>query len=344
MRHDPNAPHQPAENNNSTTTSQPGTPTTLDGDHSGDSDNSDNSGDSDNDIGAPEPPYPGGGIPHPDTSNDVLLNNPNAIKVNIIDKQTPIVVFFGPPYSGKTMIMLRMARYLSDPKQGYKVSPIRSFRDSQDTQYQQNCANFNDMVNSVWAAEKSQGIDFMLLNVAREGSPIVQILEAPGEHYFNPADAGEPYAQFAPYIQDIINSPNRKVWCFMTEPDWVDQPICAKYVQKIQQLQKLISSRDKSIVIFNKVDASDYFLKNGRVNQRAAEQYVNGSYNNIFQCFKNVAPITSLWKPYDCTFVPFNTGTYDTVLDNGEEHKRFTAGSDAFPALLWQVIMKNIGR
>lgn len=338
---------QPANDNNPTTSPQPGTPTTPVDDNLEHADNSENS----DFIGAPEPPTPGGGIPSPytppampGTTDEVLLTNPNAIKVNIIDQQTPIVVFFGPPFSGKTMIMLRMARWLSDPKQGYKVSPIRSFRDSQDTQYQQNCVNFNNMVNSVWAAEKSQGIDFMLLNVAREGSPIVQILEAPGEHYFNPADAGEPYQQFAPYIHDIINSPNRKVWCFMTEPNWADPPICAKYVQKIQLLQKMISRRDKSIVIYNKVDASQYFLKNGRVNQRAAERDVNNSYHNIFQCFRNENPITSLWKPYDCTFVPFNTGTYDTVIDNGEEHKRFTAGSDAFPALLWQVIMKNIGR
>lgn len=339
-------PLQPAENNNPTTTPPIPDPTPVD-DNSEYSDNSDNS----NFIETPEPPTPGGGIPRSydrptmqSSSNDMLITNPMAISVNITDRQTPIVVLFGPPFSGKTMIMIRMARYLSDPRQNYAVIPDKDFRSKQDKLYKEKCDNFNGMINSVWAAEKSQGIDFMLLKVSRNGNPIVQILEAPGEHYFNPADAGEPYAQFAPYIHDIINSPNRKVWCFMTEPNWADPPICTKYVQKIQNLQKRITPRDKSVIIFNKVDASSYFLKNGRVNQQAAEQYVNGSYNKIFHCFKNNHPITSFWKPYDCTFVPFNTGTYDTVFDNGEEHKRFTTGSDAFPALLWQVILKNIGR
>ncbi len=39
-------------------------------------------------------------------------NDPNAIKVTIEDEKTPIVVLFGPPSSGKTMILVRLTRYL----------------------------------------------------------------------------------------------------------------------------------------------------------------------------------------------------------------------------------------
>lgn len=49
------------------------------------------------------------------TYNDEEVNNPSVINVTIPDKSTPIMVLFGPPQSGKTMTMIRMAEYLSSP-------------------------------------------------------------------------------------------------------------------------------------------------------------------------------------------------------------------------------------
>ena len=42
------------------------------------------------------------------------LNDPNKIKVTISDTTTPIVVLFGPPSCGKTMTLVRLARYLQN--------------------------------------------------------------------------------------------------------------------------------------------------------------------------------------------------------------------------------------
>ena len=64
------------------------------------------------------------------SSSSNSSTDPNAITVTIADHDTPIVVLYGPPACGKTMTLVRLARYLKD--KGYQVVPDNSFRDSQD--------------------------------------------------------------------------------------------------------------------------------------------------------------------------------------------------------------------
>ena len=182
----------------------------------------------------------------------------------------------------------------------------------------------------------------MLLNVSKGGNPIVQILEAPGEHYYDPNDTNEPRNTFLPYITNVIQSPNRKIWVYLAEPNWKNNPDRVKYAQKIALMKRLISPRDKSIVLFNKVDETNLFNNFGQVNQHQAERTVDGLYPGLFNCFKNLNPISSLWKPFNCTLVPFVTGSYDEVLVNGVKTKRYTQGPDSYPEKLWAVISKIV--
>lgn len=39
------------------------------------------------------------------------LNDPNKIKVTIADRDTPVIVLFGPPACGKTMTLIRLSRF-----------------------------------------------------------------------------------------------------------------------------------------------------------------------------------------------------------------------------------------
>ena len=72
--------------------------------------------------------------------------DPNQIRVTIADTKAPIVVLFGPPACGKTMTLVRLARFLN--KRGYIISPIRTFRPNDDLNYVELCKaeNFNNII------------------------------------------------------------------------------------------------------------------------------------------------------------------------------------------------------
>ena len=144
-----------------------------------------------------------------DTTTNGLDDNerkdPNSIAVTIADKETPIVVLFGPAACGKTMTLVRLTRFLQE--QGYSVSPVKSFRPAKDAHYAKMCEEYNTLVYSNNAADSTDMISFMLLEVLDStGKRVCQILEAPGEYYFSP---DKPKAPFPAYANTIKNSKNR---------------------------------------------------------------------------------------------------------------------------------------
>ena len=177
------------------------------------------------------------------------LNDPAKIVVTIADKQTPVVVLFGSPSCGKTMTLVRLSRYLHSL--GYTVDPVRSFRPAFDSHYAEMCDTFSRTVNSDEAAESTRFMNFMLVIVRKDGRPVCQILEAPGEYYFNPKNPG---MQFPPYVQAIISATNRKIWGIMLEPDWMNASDRANYVDRIRMVNRNRRSYDRAIFIYNKID------------------------------------------------------------------------------------------
>lgn len=135
------------------------------------------------------------------------VSDPNKITVTIADDETPIVVLFGPKSCGKTMTLVRLTRYLK--ANGYTVEPVKSFRPAHDRNYKDMCDNYDTMVNSEDAAESTSKINFMLVRVLNGAKPLCQILEGPGEYYF---DSKSPNANFPKFVNAIINSSNRKIW------------------------------------------------------------------------------------------------------------------------------------
>ncbi len=263
------------------------------------------------------------------------MNDPNKIEVTIADGTAPLIVLFGPPACGKTMTLVRMTRYLKS--EGYTVSPIRSFRSAADKNYTEICDNFNEMINSNDAAVQTSRISFMLVEVIKNGRRLCQILEAPGEYYFNPKF---PNAQFPNYVNRIIASSNRKVWTIMVEPDWCDQSDRANYVTKITQLKNNgMRTSDSVVFLYNKIDVTPYVYGIGKVHIKAAIKDTKNLYPNIFVPFKNVNPLTKYISEYNCDFVPFQTGTYTTAMDNSVTYQE---GPVEYCKQLWKVLSSKI--
>lgn len=261
------------------------------------------------------------------------LNDPNSIRVTVSDHNAPLVILFGPPACGKTMTLVRMTRFLQ--AEGYTVSPIRTFRPTSDTNYADICERFDETINSDNAATSTNRISFMLIEVIKNGRRICQILEAPGEYYFDPK---KPNAQFPNYVNTIIASSNRKVWTIMVEPDWMDHTDRANYVSKITRLKQSMRPKDCAVFIFNKIDKTNFVRSVGNINISAAITEVKNLYPSIFVPFINQNPITKLWREYNCDFVPFQTGFYTEAV-NGLTYQE---GPREYCIKLWKCIMNKI--
>lgn len=280
-----------------------------------------------------------GSVPADDNGLSVEeLNDANKIKVTIADYDTPLVIFFGPPACGKTMTLIRLTRYLQ--QKGFTVQPDRSFRPSFDKNYRNICDTFNEMINSDDAAKSTSKINFMLVKVVWQGKTICQILEGPGEYYFNPQT---PNAPFPAYVNTIINSKNRKIWAIMTEPGDTNPRMNVEdrrnYVSKIQKLKTKIHPADKVMFIFNKIDETNFVNNPGSIRIGEAMKQTGYLYPNIFSSFKNENPITRLWQPYNFDFVAFQTGDFSEAADGT---LTFQQGPDIYPKNLWNITYKRI--
>ena len=266
------------------------------------------------------------------------LNDANKIAVSIADYKTPLVILFGAPACGKTMTLVRLTRYLQS--KGYTVQPETSFRPAYDKNYKDMCENFDQMINSEDAAQSTSKISFMLVQVMQRGKPLCQILEGPGEYYFNPDN---PKALFPKYVNAIINSPNRKIWAIMVEPDntssRMDGEARLNYVTRIHKLKTRINPRDKVMFVFNKIDETPFVISPGRINYKEAMARTQYLYPNIFVPFANENPITKWFAPYNFDFVAFQTGDFSEAADGT---LTFEEGHEVYPKKLWSMILKRI--
>ena len=190
-------------------------------------------------------------------------------------------------------------------------------------------------MNSDNAAASTDRISFMLVEVIKDGRRICQILEAPGEYYFNPR---KPNAQFPNYVNTIIASQNRKVWAIMVEPSWMDQTDRANYVSKITRLKQQMRTKDKAVFVFNKIDKTNFVRTVGNIHTSEAIKEVKNLYPSIFVPFMNQNPISKLWKEYNCDFVPFQTGFYTEAVTG----ITYQEGPREYCVKLWKCILNKI--
>jgi len=260
--------------------------------------------------------------------------DPNKITVSITDP-SPVVVLFGAGSSGKTMTLVRLTRYLL--RNGYQVEPDRVFRPSNSQRYQERCDTFINNVNSDFAPGATGTLNFMLIKVMNKyGEPICQILEAPGEHYFN---AKFPKEMFPVYINNICTIDNPKTWVFIVEKDWETPKVRADYAQKIIDMESQIEGKDKIIFTCHKADKHRSLISGGVPNVPQFFKEIKNQYAGIFDKYRNRNPITGMFRKYNFDFVVFSSGLFNKTTDGGET---YIPSNNKYPAVLWKAILKSV--
>ena len=271
------------------------------------------------------------------SDTDSSHNDIDEDDIKIGDKRAPIVMLFGPPTSGKSMTLVRLARYLR--KKGYTVKADPTFKS--DDAYKARCEQFQRNLNTTEALQGNALNEFLMVKVINHGTTVCQILEAPGEHYFNPTKPEEVSARnFRPYLTEIIrNLTNRKIWVFITEAEWkVHASVKDSYVARIRSCKnQLLKRTDRVVILYNKVDQKEELFENGNLHVSSAEKAMRDEYEGLSGIFKNPNPITSLWRTYNYRFVPYCTGYYTQQV--GGKHK-YNESEERYPCNLWAELVK----
>lgn len=269
-----------------------------------------------------------------ETYTEEELRDVNAISVTVPDRNTPIVVFFGSPASGKTLALMRMIRFLES--HDHQVIPEEVFRPKTDRHYARMCSELKNMVYNTYTPGGTDIISFMLVKVLNPvGKPVCQILEAPGEHYFD----GSPNLDFPTYINAIRTSPNRKVWVFFVEQGWgEDQGERNLYAQKICSMQGLVSPNDKVVFLFNKADrqrSKGQYDKTGKPKKELFFNQIKREYPGIFTRYQNSGIMRLLYGEYNFKAICFSSGIFNKTNDGREV---WTLESDWYCSELWNAI------
>lgn len=280
---------------------------------------------------------------------DMDLKNPNINCGCIEDKDTPLVILFGPKTIGKTMALIRLTQYLRDlnVKKGehYNIRPISNYRPAYDDTYKEYVTGFDDMISSLKAAKSTGAEDYVLVEISENNHSICQIIEAPGEHFFNP---NNPEEDFHGYLKTIFNSPNRKIWVFVVSHKWGDDDKeCKALANRIAGMKprnsmSFVRNNDKIIFLCTKVDEWVGVFVNNKPDIEEMKKKIGNKFPGMYAPYENTG-IMRWIRRENFTFVPFSVGSFTEVWD--AQGKKFLGyqydqGDDYYPAKLWDAIRK----
>lgn len=259
----------------------------------------------------------------------------------IVNNTVPVVVFVGPPSSGKSMILVRLAKYLRN--QGYVVTTDSTFLNTPE--YQRDCQEFQNKLNTNVALSGS--VKFLLVNVYHNGREVAKLLEAPGEDFYTT----DPYKirqgknnSVEPYLATIMTSTNPKSYVALLDLDSEisfrnDSYHRDSYAQRfLTHFYPAINlKRDRIVLLYNKIDKTMFGTINGCTDAKGAREDAELYYK---QLFANM--IGGLFKMEQFVFKTFCTGMFSAQMDNlGNTYQTYNVADDIYPRELWKEITKK---
>lgn len=277
------------------------------------------------------------------------------LQYNITDRQTPIVIMVGPASCGKSMVLVRIAKYLSD--KGYAVKADTAYINT--PKYITDCEEFEKHLQSDIAMPGS--VTDLLVEVRDpNGNKVCQFLEAPGEDYFSSLN---PQKEVPPYLQNICsaNVPNRKCFVFLLDLD--SYPVDEKgvvhkelrfrnnksirddYTKRLLEIILPLSRKktDRFVLLYNKIDLTDYGDKNQCENVKGATQDAKNNYGRLFSDKKMKREyLGGFITLNNYKFLPFCTGSFTNETDDeGHTIQRYIISDPIYPQQLWAELMRR---
>ena len=263
----------------------------------------------------------------------------------IVNDQVPIVVFVGPPSSGKSMILVRLAKYLRN--EGYTVKTDPTFLNT--AQYQNDCQEFAEKLNTVEALPGSE--KFLLVHVYKDGREIAKLLEAPGEDFYT-TDPEQirlgKNRRVEPYLSAIMTSRNPKSYIVLLD---LDSPISFRndtmhrdsYAQRFLTYfyPAIDQNRDRIVLLYNKIDTTMFGTIHGCTDPQGARKDAELYYRQLFASMR-ITRLGGFITSDNFAFKTFCTGMFTRQVDNaGNEHEIYNVAADVYPRDLWREITKR---
>ena len=266
------------------------------------------------------------------------------IQVNqIVNQQVPIVVFVGPPSSGKSMILVRLAKYLRT--HGFTVKTDETFLNTD--KYREDCAEFNVKLNTNIALKGS--VTYLLVSVYWKGKEIAKLLEAPGEHFYDPDSESGKVNNYRvePYLAAIMASPNPKSYVLLLDLDSEisfrnDSSRRDAYTNRFLSdfYPNINGDRDRIILLYNMIDKTPFGTIHGPENESEARNDAKMYYSQLFATMR-----VQRWVFFtvdNFVFQTFCTGKFSVATDeHGNSYKIYNIADDVYPERLWQEIVNR---
>lgn len=259
----------------------------------------------------------------------------------IVNPNVPVVVFVGPASSGKSMILVRLAKYLRN--QGYTVQTDPTFLNTPD--YQRDCDEFSDKLNTNIALDGT--VKFLLIKVFKDGREVAKLLEAPGEDFYHTKDTSK-NKRIEPYLSAIMASNNPKSYVVLLD---LDSDVCFRkdshhreaYSQRFLEYfyPNIDVRRDRIILLYNKIDVTPFGTINGCTDLNGAKADAKMFYPQLFATMR-VRTFGGFVTTDNFVFKTFCTGMFSKQTDNnGNEYQTYNVAQDIYPKELWKEITRR---